>query len=159
MAKDKEPEEGRDEKGRFTEGNTFAEGLTNSGRPPEYKDAEQFRKRAEDYIATTKMKTTGAYKPTVTGLAYHLGFESLQSFYDYEKKAEFSYTVRRLRLFIQSCYEQNLYGFAWAGAFAALKNIGRKDWTDESTQIQIQEKVNADFGKSISTPSEPTENT
>ncbi len=55
---------------------------------------------------------------------------------DYEKKPEFSYTVRRLRLFIQSCYEQNLYGFAWAGAFAALRNIGRNDWKDEITENQ-----------------------
>lgn len=138
MAKDKETEEGRDAVGRFVAGNTFSHGLTNSGRPPFYETEAQLRERAEEYIATTKVKSSGAFKPTMTGLTYHLGFESLQSFYDYEEKAEFTYTIRRLRLFVKSCYEQQLYTFAWAGAFAALKNLGREDWKDEVIQQQNQ---------------------
>ena len=139
MAKDSE--DGRDDLGRFAQGNKFASGNAFFESP------EALQKIAEEYLKTTKVKSSGVYKPTITGLAYHLGFESLQSFYDYEKKEPFTYTIRRLRMFVQSCYEQQLYSFAWAGGFAALKNIGRSDWKDEATQIQIQEKVNADFGK------------
>jgi hypothetical protein len=128
---------GKDAVGRFVAGNKFSEGLVNSGRPPMYETAEQLMRRAEEYIETTKQKN-GVYKPTITGLTFHLGFESLQSFYDYEKRAEFSYTINRLRLFVKSCYEQQLYTFAWAGAFAALKNIGRGEWTDEVIQQQNQ---------------------
>ena len=118
-------------------GNRFAEGLENSGRPLKYKTAEEFQEEASKYLETTK-QLNGVYKPTMTGMCYHLGFESLQSFYDYEKREEFSYTVRRLRLFIQSCYEQQLYGFAWAGSAFALKNVGQSDWKDEVTQNQNQ---------------------
>lgn len=124
-------QEGRDEKGRFAAGNKIAESNREYGTP------EELRAVAEEYIETTRQKN-GAYKPTLTGLVYHLGFESLQSFYDYEKREPFSYTVRRLRLFIQSCYEQQLYTFAWAGASFALRNIGKGDWQDEVVQQQHQ---------------------
>lgn len=130
----------RDPLGRFKDGNKYAH------LKGQFQSVEDLQKAAEEYIETTKTKTTGAYKPTITGLVYHLGFDSLRSFYDYEKREPYTQTIKRLRLFIQSCYEQNLYGFAWAGAFAALKNIGRNDWTDESTQNIIQQNVKADFG-------------
>ena len=117
--------------------NRFGEGNDNAGRPLKYETADEFQREAEKYLETTK-QANGAYKPTLTGLCFHLGFESLQSFYDYEKREAFSYTVRRLRLFVQSCYEQQLYGFAWAGSAFALKNIGQSDWKDEVIQNQNQ---------------------
>jgi hypothetical protein len=116
-------------------GNRFALGNENSGRPLKYKTAQEFQQEAEKYLETTRQQN-GAYKPTLTGLCFHLGFESLQSFYDYEKREEFSYTIRRLRLFVQSCYEQQLFGFAWAGSAFALKNLAPSDWRDEITQNQ-----------------------
>jgi hypothetical protein len=115
-------------------GNRYGEGNHNAGRHLKYETPEELQQEAEAYIETTK-QANGAYKPTLTGLCFHLGFESLQSFYDYEKREAFSYTIKRLRLFVQSCYEQQLYGFAWAGAFNALKNIGKSDWKDEHTVI------------------------
>ena len=118
---------------KFQKGNRYAQGNENSGRPAFYTDPEEFKRIAEEYLETTK-NTTGAYKPTLTGLCFHLGFESLQSFYDYEEKPVFTYTIRRLRLFVQSCYEQQLYGFAWAGSSFALKNLAKKDWKDEITE-------------------------
>jgi hypothetical protein len=132
-AKDKEADdykEFRDPLGRFMDGNKYAH------LKGEFQSPEELQKAAEEYIQTTKMKTTGAYKPTITGLVFHLGFADLRSFYDYEKREPYTQTIKRLRLFIQSCYEQNLYGFAWAGAFAALRNIGRNDWKDEITENQ-----------------------
>lgn len=67
-------------------------------------------------------------QPTITGLAYFLGFESRQSFYDYEKEPEFSYTIKRARTRIEILYEQRLFSNANAGAIFGLKNFG---WTDK----------------------------
>lgn len=68
--------------------------------------------------------------PTITGLCYHIGFESRQSFYDYELKPEFAYTVKRARLFIEKEYEEQLSVGNTVGAIFALKNMGWKDKTE-----------------------------
>lgn len=70
--------------------------------------------------------------PTITGLCYHIGFESRQSFYAYEQKPEFSYTVKRARLFIEQEYEEQLQVGNTVGAIFALKNFG---WIDKSEQV------------------------
>jgi hypothetical protein len=69
-------------------------------------------------------------KPTITGLCMHLGFESRQSFYDYEKKELFSYTIKRARLFIENSYEQDIRNpdIKPTGSIFALKNFG---WSDK----------------------------
>lgn len=66
-------------------------------------------------------------KKTISGLAYHLGFESRQSFYDYENREDYSYTIKRARLRIEMTYEQALQGNSCTGAIFALKNLGWKD--------------------------------
>lgn len=66
-------------------------------------------------------------KPMITRLAYELGFESRQSFYDYEAKSEFSYIIKRARLYVESGYESLLQGTNVAGSIFALKNMGWKD--------------------------------
>lgn len=64
---------------------------------------------------------------TITGLCLFLGFESRQSFYDYEKRTEFSYTIKKARLFVEHGYEKKLHGQHVAGPIFALKNMGWKD--------------------------------
>lgn len=67
--------------------------------------------------------------PTITGLALHLGFESRQSVYDYEKRNdEFSYTIKRARLKVENAYEEALLSRNSTGAIFALKNFG---WADK----------------------------
>lgn len=124
-------DEGRDDLGRFTAGNKWA-ALKGVFQAP-----EQMQEAIGEYFERSKQKN-GIYKPTLTGLCFHCGFASLQSFYDYEAREPYSYTVKRARLFVQSCYEQNLYGFAWGGSAFALKNVGKGDWTEESIQHQHQ---------------------
>ena len=70
--------------------------------------------------------------PTISGLAYHLGFESRQSFYDYENRDEFSYTVKRARLRIETLHEKNLSNpmIKPTGSIFWLKNAGWKDTQD-----------------------------
>lgn len=82
---------------------------------------------------------------TITGLCLHLGFESRQSFYDYEKRSEFSYTIRRARLRVENVYEKKLTDreSATAGVIFGLKNLG---WTDK------QEIDHKNDGESFSAP-------
>lgn len=118
-------------------GNRFALGNT-GGRPPHYETVEDLVKRAVEYFEM-ETTTTGICKPTISGLMYHLGFASRQSFHDQkERSKEFSYACNELLMFIESCYEKNLHGFAWAGSCFALKNINSKDWKDEVIQQQNQ---------------------
>jgi len=66
---------------------------------------------------------------TITGLMLHLGFESRQSFYDYEKDGTFSYTIKSARLRVEHEYEKRLTTAPSAtGAIFALKNLG---WVDK----------------------------
>ena len=76
--------------------------------------------------------------PTISGLCYHIGFCSRQSFYDYEKQPEFAYTVKKARLFIEIEYESMLHGNNVAGAIFALKNM---NWTDQQ-DINVKSEVN-----------------
>jgi len=80
-------------------------------------------------------------KPTITGLCLHCGFESRQSFYAYELKEEFSYTIKRARLRIENVYEQALFSNHMAGAIFALKNF---DWSDKQ-QVEQSGNVNQEI--------------
>lgn len=110
-----------------------------AGRPPIFESDEQLTTAINTYFkeGLTKRKVLVGKAPnqqlvelpipTITGLAYYLGFESRQSFYDYEEKPEFSYTIKRARLFIEKEYEEQLSVGNTVGAIFALKNMGWKD--------------------------------
>lgn len=99
-----------------------------AGRPALYNTASDMQIEAEKYFAECESKTK---RPTITGLCYSLGFESRQSFYDYEENGEFSYIIKRLRLKVESGYEEALSGNNCAGAIFALKNMGWRDKTEQ----------------------------
>ena len=92
------------------------------GRPPKYNNTEELQEQISAFFLS------GEKPVTISGLAYFLGFESRQSFYDYEKDSEFSYTIKRARLFIENEYEKLLQSGNVTGAIFALKNFG---WTDK----------------------------
>ena len=94
-----------------------------AGRPPKYETSDQLQEAIDSY-----WESLGENKPTITGLALHLGFESRQSFYKYEQDGEFCYTIKAARLKVESIYESNLHGGAAAGSIFALKNFG---WSDK----------------------------
>jgi len=114
------------------------------GRPPAYKTAEELTEKIDEYFnegvktrsfllghgATIRIETIPV--PTISGLALFLGFSSRQSFYDYEKNTEFSYTIRKARLFIETEYEEQLQVGNTTGAIFALKNLG---WHDKSEVV------------------------
>jgi hypothetical protein len=129
------------------------------GRPPHYDNPEALMNKAIEYFEACTT-TTGICKPTMSGLTFHVGFKSRNSWIDYkERSQEFSDVVERLKLFVESCYERNLHGFAWAGSAFALRNINSTDWKDEITQNQIVTNVAANFGSAIQPTPESGANT
>lgn len=86
-----------------------------------FETAEAMQIAVDEYLTANNI-------PTISGLAYYLGFESRQSFYDYEERPEFSYTIKRCRLFMESWYESRLQGNNPAGSIFWLKNAG---WSDK----------------------------
>lgn len=93
---------------------------------PFFESPEELQEGIDSYFTEQK---EAKESPTITGLCYHLGFESRQSFYDYELKEPFAYTIKRARLRIESRYEDRLFSNSNAGAIFALKNFG---WTDRT---------------------------
>ena len=96
--------------------------------PRKYQSNEELAEAIAGYFSTI----TDENPPTITGLALHLGFCSRQSFYDYEKSGDYSYTVKKARLEIERAYEKRLHGTSPTGAIFALKNFGWEDKTDHT---------------------------
>lgn len=93
-----------------------------------------------------------ANRPTMSGLAYHLGFASRQSLYDYEKDSRFAYQIKRARLLLESFYESNLHTKVSTGSIFALKNMGWADQlvtpdSEDSDTLKIQVNVVDASGK------------
>lgn len=104
------------------------------GRPPLFSNAEELEILITEYFESCKYKEDSEGKIiqigdtiTITGLALYLGFESRQSFYDYEKREDFSYIIKKARLQVESSYEKRLDNRNPTGAIFALKNMGWKD--------------------------------
>lgn len=105
------------------------------GQPPLFDSPEKLEKAVNEYIANTP-KT----ELTITGMCMWLGFESRQSFYDYEKRAEFSYVIKKARLAVENSYETSLRSQSVTGAIFALKNMGWKDKTETELSGEVTTK-------------------
>lgn len=101
--------------------------MADVGRPSMYETPELMQQAIDLYFKTCDAEK----KPySITRLAYALGFESRQSFYDYEARPEFSYIIKRSRLLVEAGYEDGLRESACTGSIFALKNMGWKDRTE-----------------------------
>ena len=117
-----------------------------AGQPPIFKTPKAFEEKVDEYFTWIKGEFTETEEldeeenpiverqwtrhpepPTITGMCLFLGFESRQSFHDYQEREGFSYTVKRARMRIESEYEKNLYSKQPVGSIFALKNLGWKD--------------------------------
>lgn len=113
------------------------------GAPAHFENPEEMDTMIKSYLFQSPMDTI-RNPITITGLAYFLGFESRQSFYDYEKRPDFSYIIKRARLYVESMYELRLQGDKPTGSIFALKNMG---WTDRQEIDQKTEiSGNLQFG-------------
>ena len=100
--------------------------MADVGRPLKYKTAEELQQAIDEWFDSFESKD-GVY-PTMSGLAYHLGFSDRQSIYDYKGREEFSCTIKRALLRIESLHENNLYHNSPTGSIFWLKN---RDWKDK----------------------------
>ena len=123
-----------------TKGNIFGKDNHNAGRKPLWDNPAKMNDKIEEYFnggCNHRLVIVGNSKEkrevkipiiTITGLAYYLGFESRQSFYDYENKEAFSYIIKRARLRIEQNYEELMQYESSIGSLFALKNMG---WSDK----------------------------
>jgi len=114
------------------------------GMQPKYKTPKELQAKIEEYFKKGVKKRQvevgrGERKlvieipvPTITGLVLFCGFCSRQSFYAYEGKPEFSYTIKRARTLIEKEYEEQLSINGGAGPIFALKNFG---WIDKTETV------------------------
>lgn len=107
------------------------------GRPPIFETPEAMQKAIDEYFHP-EWSEQPIKKVTISGLAYHLGFESRQSFYDYEEREEFSYIVKRARIRVEMNYEERLAENSCTGAIFALKNMGWKDKTEVDATVRTE---------------------
>lgn len=113
-----------------------------AGRPPLYDDPEVMEARIAEYF-----QTDGKDRPTVSGLCYFLGFEDRHALAEYEKREEFTATVKKARMRIENALESHLYTGQVAGVIFNLKNnFGWKD--KQITELDIPaDTVKALWGK------------
>jgi len=102
---------------------------------PKFESPEDLKLMVDDYLENPPIRTVITKDGpvdypaiTITGLAIHLGFESRQSLYDYEKRDGFSYIIKKARLYVENAYEYQLQFGNSTGAIFALKNM---NWTDK----------------------------
>jgi len=93
------------------------------GRPPIFTSPEEMQILIDQYFATDEFKS-------ICGLALHLGFNSRGTIYEYEKKVEFSDTIKRAMLRIECKYEERVNSTSPTGPIFVLKNMG---WTDSKS--------------------------
>lgn len=76
------------------------------GRPRLYDNHESFAAKVDDYFAWVKQEDR---KPTLAGLALHLGFDDRESIATYSTYGvDFSRTVKRARLMMEDDRQQSL---------------------------------------------------
>jgi hypothetical protein len=70
--------------------------------------------------------------PTLAGLAFYLGFNTLEEFEARESKGKFATRLQRARLYIEAIYESRLQSST--GAIYALKAMGRNGKATDNSQ-------------------------
>ena len=98
-------------------------------------DALKKRSKAE----SAKQKTKPDEHPTISGLAFYLGFNSREDFEACESKGKFSAQLKRATLRIMADYEKKLHVTSSTGAIFALRNLG---WNDKAENKQAADMTN-----------------
>lgn len=88
---------------------------------------EEFKRKAEEYFEECRSKEIPV---TVSGMAYHMGFSSVQSIHDYMKDPEYKEAVQRAYLGVERYTEEGLIAGeipAAAGIFTMKARFGLVD--------------------------------
>lgn len=133
-----------------------------TGRPPKYESKEEIEGLIEEYfrdcegevlkddkgdVACNKFGepvVIGRKPPTISGLAYALGFKSRQALLNYQAKKEFNDTIARAKLFIEAYTEGRLFDRdgVHGAKFSLINNF--KGWSDKArddTEKDTMEKL------------------
>jgi hypothetical protein len=108
------------------------------GAPRMYATKEELEEQIIEYF---KYCYENSIKLTISGLPLFCGFANRRSFYDYELKPEFAYTIKKARAMIEMHYEGLLQEAFPQGAVFALKNLG---WNAEE-KIETTNKTKTEF--------------
>lgn len=101
-------------------------------RPRKYNNCLDLDAACELYFEDCEEKQR---HPTISGLALALGFKNRRSITDYKDNKEFSHTIKKARLYVESYLENQLYSGSVAGVIFNLKNnFGWKDKTEVDTK-------------------------
>ena len=114
--------------------------MADTGRPPKFTDPDILDDMVDGYIAECEVSEEPL---TITGLALYLGFSDKCSLYDYQKKDEFSHSIKRARTLVENGYEKRLG--EGAGSIFALKNFGWTDRQDLNLSGQVGVSFNMGF--------------
>jgi hypothetical protein len=124
---------------------------------PKYETAEALANKVAEYFqicVDTVYPDNKCKPPTLAGLALHLGFESRQSIYDYEKKLrgknQFSYVIKRARSAIEDWVESGmLMGKVPAipGIFTLKNNHGWVDKQEIEVNTPSYEEIEGESGE------------
>lgn len=135
-------QEGRDEKGKFTEKNLYYLLATHTGRPLKVQSAQELASKALEYFKWSDANDKGKY--TFAGLRLFIGFNR-ENWREYRQRPDFVDTMNQIEGILEDFFEKKLQ---WAGstqgAIFWLKN--KAGWKDESTVNENVTNVTANFG-------------
>lgn len=136
-----------------------------AGRPLKYQTVEELQVAIEDYFKGTGTKSVEnpnydpedddsqqevivhQKPPTITGLAFYLGFTSRQAIMNYEGRPEFFDAIKTAKLRIEMHYEESLFGKNPGGPIFALKNFGWSDKQEIDQKTEISGTLSVDYTK------------
>lgn len=98
-----------------------------AGRPPYYDTPEQLEAKINEYFGSRDEEDW-----LISELCDYLGFESRQSFFDYGKRPQFSYLIKRAAQKVSIKHERNLSDMKkpTTGAIFYLKTHGWEQQED-----------------------------
>jgi hypothetical protein len=109
-----------------------------AGRPLKYKTKKALEEAIEAYFRRCQQEDR---PPTVTGLAYELGFLSRQALLNYQDRPEFHDTITRAKLRIETYAEERLFDREGVnGAKFSLTN-NFEGWSNAPAQTSKQEAL------------------
>lgn len=122
------------------------------GRKPKYTSAKQMQKVIDEYFESCHGKLLfcpdgkpcldkqgapvydGKKQPTMSGLAFALGFNSRQSILNYQSRSEFEDVIKRAKLRLEMYTEERLFDKDGANGakFSLMNNFA--NWNESSTK-------------------------
>ena len=94
------------------------------GRPLKFKTSEELDFMVDMYVEE-RLEVKGPL--SIPGLCLYLGFADKVSFYDYEKREAFSYSIKRARTIIEVGVVDAVMLGGGAGPIFMAKNMGYTD--------------------------------